>query len=95
MLALSLLPWPVLSASSPRQDLKPVKIIALDIPTPSDSAGGMIVADVNNDNKMDFLVTVPGHLAVYNNLGQKLWVKNTDIVVAGITERGQTPLANR
>ncbi len=47
-------------------------VIKLPIPPPKDSAGGIIVADVDNDGKMDYLVTVPGHLAVYDNDGKKL-----------------------
>ena len=54
--------------------------ILLDIPAPQDSAGGIIVADVNNDDAMDFLVTVPGHLAVYDNSGEKLWIKRRILV---------------
>ena len=49
-------------------------VIKLAIPAPRDSAGGIIVADVNNDRKMDYIVTVPGHLAVYDNSGKKLWI---------------------
>ena len=43
--------------------------IQLDIPAPKDSGGGILVADVNNDLRPDYLVTVPGHLAVYDNDG--------------------------
>jgi hypothetical protein len=44
--------------------LKPF-VIKLEIPPPQESEGGMIVADVDNNGTMDYLVTVPGHLAVY------------------------------
>ena len=59
------------------------EIIKLDIPAPDqeDSAGGIITADVNNDKKPDYLVTVRGHLAAYDNSGKKLWIKKTDIAV--------------
>lgn len=65
--------------------------IKLDIPAPKDSAGGIIVADVNDDGAMDFLVTVPGHLAVYDNSGKKLWIKKTDIGVGGQSESQGLP----
>jgi hypothetical protein len=65
--------------------------ISLPIPAPEDSAGGIIVADVNDDNAMDFLVTVPGHLAVFDNSGQKLWLKKTDIGVGGQSESQGLP----
>ncbi len=65
--------------------------INLDIPAPQDSAGGIIVADVNNDGAMDYLVTVPGHLAAYDNTGKKLWILKTDIVVGGSSERVGLP----
>jgi len=61
-------------------------VIKLAIPAPENSAGGIIVADVNNDGRSDFLVTVPGHLAIYDNSGRKLWVKKTNISVGGQSE---------
>jgi len=66
-------------------------VIKLTIPAPKDSAGGIIVADVNNDGKMDYLVTVPGHLAVYDNGGKKLWLKKTNISVGGSSESEGLP----
>ena len=65
------------------QQSNPV-VIKLEIPPPADlndSAGGIIVTDTNNDGRMDYLVTVRGHLAVYNNSGEKLWIKKADISV--------------
>jgi len=69
------------------------QVIKLDIPPldVEDSAGGIIAADVNNDNKPDYLVTVQGHLAVYGNSGEKLWIKKTDIAVAGQSESQGLP----
>jgi hypothetical protein len=66
-------------------------VIQLAIPAPKDSAGGIIVADVDNDGSMDYLVTVPGHLAVYGNDGKKLWIKKVDISVGGSSERQGLP----
>jgi hypothetical protein len=69
-------------------------IIALGIPKPKDeteSAGGILVADVNNDGKKDFLVTVPGQLAVFSNDGTGLWRSETDIVVGGQSESQGLP----
>jgi hypothetical protein len=66
-------------------------VIKLAIPAPKDSAGGIITADINNDGKMDYLVTVPGHLAAYDNNGEKLWIKKTDIVVGGSSESQGLP----
>lgn len=66
-------------------------VITLDIPAPQDSAGGIIVADVNNDGRMDYLITVPGHVAAYANDGTKLWVLKTDLVVGGSSERAGLP----
>ncbi len=65
--------------------------IVLEIPAPKDSAGGIIVADVNGDGKPDFLVSVPGHLAVYGNGGRKLWIEKTDLVVGGSSESHGLP----
>jgi len=74
-------------------EARPVKpqVIKLDIPGPKDSAGGIIVADVDDDGKMDYLVTVPGHLAVYGSDGRKLWIAKTDIAVGGQSESQGLP----
>ena len=66
-------------------------VIKLAIPAPTDSAGGIIVADVDNNGKMDYLVTVPGHLAVYSNNGKKLWIRKVDIGVGGSSENQGLP----
>jgi hypothetical protein len=56
-----------------------------------DSAGGMIVADADNDQKMDFLITAPGQLAAFANDGQVLWRKSLDIGVGGQSESEGLP----
>ena len=66
-------------------------VTKLGIPAPGDSGGGIITADVNNDGRMDYLVTVPGYLAVYDNSGRKLWIKRTDIGVGGQSESQGLP----
>lgn len=66
-------------------------VIGLDLPAPQDSAGGMIVADLDADGAMDYLVTVPGHVAAYANDGAKLWVLKTDVVVGGSSESQGLP----
>lgn len=67
-------------------------VIELAIPGPGDSsAGGIIAADVDNDGKMDYLVTVPGHLAAYGNDSGKLWVLKKDIVVGSSSESHGLP----
>ena len=40
---------------------------------------------------MDYLVTVPGHLAVYGNDGRKLWIARADIAVGGQSESQGLP----
>jgi hypothetical protein len=66
-------------------------VVTLDIPAPQDSAGGIIVADVDDDGAMDYLVTVPGHIAVYGNDGTKLWILKTDVVVGSSSESHGLP----
>ncbi|MBN2129277.1 MAG: VCBS repeat-containing protein [Sedimentisphaerales bacterium] len=66
-------------------------VVKLDLPAPQDSAGGMIVADLNADDTMDYLVTVPGHVAAYANDGAKLWVLKTDVIVGGSSESEGLP----
>ena len=66
-------------------------VIKLDIPAPQDSPGGILVADVDNDGRMDYLVTVPGPVAAYANDGTKLWVLKTDVVVGSSSENEGLP----
>jgi hypothetical protein len=66
-------------------------VIPIDIPAPHDSAGGIVVADINNDGRMDYLVTVPGHIAAYGNDGNPLWTKKTAVRVGGSAERVGLP----
>ena len=51
----------------------------------------MIVADLTGDGRMDYLVTVPGHIAAYGQDGRRLWVLDTSIVVGGSSERDGLP----
>jgi len=77
-------PWPQYEANP--------FVIALDLPGPGDSsAGGIVVADLDNDGLMDYLVTVPGHVAAYANDGHKLWILDTDVRVGGSSEREGLP----
>jgi hypothetical protein len=66
-------------------------VIKLDIPAGKDSQGGLLAADLTNDGRMDFLVTVPGHIAAYANDGRKLWVKKIDVRIGGSSEREGLP----
>jgi hypothetical protein len=66
-------------------------VVGLGVPAPQDTAGGIIVADVNDDGQPDFLVTTPGHLAVYDNRGRKLWIERTDLVVSVKSESNGLP----
>ncbi len=76
-------PWP-------QYDANPF-VIDLAIPPPKDSAGGIIVADVNNDGLLDYLVTVPGHVAVYGHQGKRLWVGKINVRVGGSSESHGLP----
>ncbi|MBW7864209.1 MAG: VCBS repeat-containing protein [Candidatus Hydrogenedentes bacterium] len=66
-------------------------VIPLDIPAPQDSAGGIVTADLTGDGRMDYLVTVPGHVAAYGNDGAKLWVLQADVVVGSSSENEGLP----
>ena len=78
---------------APAYDANPL-VIQLEIPGPrseDDSAGGIIVCDVDNDGKQDYLVTVAGHLTVHDNGGKRLWTRKTDLVVGGSSESRGLP----
>ncbi len=69
-------------------------VLALEIAAPQDnnaSAGGIVVADANNDGLLDYLVTTRGHIACYAHDGTKLWVHETDVGVGGSSEREGLP----
>ena len=57
-------------------------VFRAEIPPPSDAKGGLIVVDLNDDELMDYLITVPGHVAAYAHDGRKLWVLKVDVRVA-------------
>jgi len=75
----------------PFQSVSEPFVIELDIPKPKDTRGGIITADLNSDNKMDFLITVPGHVAAYDNSGNKLWIQNVDVRVSRKSESNGLP----
>ena len=83
------LAMPVL-ADWPQYETSPFEI-ALAIPAPEDSAGGILCADLTNDGRMDYLVTVPGHIAAYANNGEKLWIKEIDVRVGVSSENVGLP----
>ncbi|CDN17256.1 hypothetical protein RintRC_6598 [Richelia intracellularis] len=70
--------------------IKP-QIIELDLPTKDNKVGGLITADVDDDGQKDFIITKPGHIAVYNHSGKKLWVKQIEIQVIGKSEKNGLP----
>ena len=81
------------AVGAPSSAGRPV-VIDLGIPAtndPDDSAGGIIVADVNDDDAPDYLVTIRGYLTVCANDGQTLWTKQLDIVVGGSSESEGLP----
>ncbi len=66
-------------------------VIPLDIPAPQDSAGGLITADLTGDRRMDFLITVPGHITAHANDGRHLWTREMNVCVGGSSEREGLP----
>ena len=66
-------------------------VIDLDVPASPDDKGSIIVADLNNDGLKDYLVTVPGHIAAYDNGGGELWILKTDIRLSMDSEKFGLP----
>lgn len=69
-------------------------VIKLDIPSIQsyeESAGSMIVADLDSDGRMDYLLTVRGHVAAYRWDGEKLWVLKVDLRVSRAAESEGLP----
>lgn len=74
----------------PQYPTNPFEIV-LDIPAPEDSAGGIVVADVTGDGRMDYLVTVPGHIVCHANDSRPLWAHRVDVQVGGSSESHGLP----
>jgi len=66
-------------------------VIKTELPPPKDSAGGIIVADVDDDGLIDYVVTVPGHVGAYHHGGKQLWLVKIDVRVGGSSERQGLP----
>ena len=66
-------------------------VISLRIPPPADTAGAMIVADLTMNGRMDYLVSVPGHVAAHANDGHELWVRRLDICLNAKSETNGLP----
>lgn len=81
---------PCMAADWPAYETNPFAI-TLVIPAPEDSAGGIVVWDIDDDGLMDYLVTVPRHVAAYGHHGDKLWVHAVDLRVGGSSEREGLP----
>ncbi len=70
---------------------KPDAVIHLDLPAEDDGRGGMIASDLDNDGRLDIIVTKPGHIAAYGSSGRKLWVKQINIRVTMQSETNGLP----
>ena len=66
-------------------------VITLAVTAPESSAGGVIAAELTGDGRMDYLVTVPGHVAAYDHDGGQLWHHEVDVCVGGSSEREGLP----
>ena len=66
-------------------------VIKVDLPIIQTNAGGIVVADLNNDGQFDYLVTIPGYIAAYQHNGKKLWILKIDIRVSARAEKNGLP----
>jgi hypothetical protein len=66
-------------------------VIRLGIPVPTDDRGGITVADLDGDGLMDYLVTVPGHVAAYAHDGRQMWVLETEVLLSLDEEKWGLP----
>lgn len=87
---LTALPAHALERLWPQYEKSP-HTIEMEIPPPGDTRGGVVTADLDDDGRPDFIVTVPGHVAAYANDGSRLWVLETDIRLAAKSERNGLP----
>ena len=66
-------------------------VISLDLPVEDNGIGGIITTDLNNDNKMDFIVTKPGFIGAWDNSGKKLWLVKAEIQITKKSEANGLP----
>ncbi|MBI4558140.1 MAG: hypothetical protein HY706_11210 [Candidatus Hydrogenedentes bacterium] len=76
-------PWPQYEANP--------FVIRMDIPPPEESPGGIVTADLDGDHLLDYLVTVPGHVAAYGHDGRTLWVHDVAVRIGTSAEGAGLP----
>jgi hypothetical protein len=70
--------------------IKP-KVIKTDLPHKYDGMGGLIVADITGEGRMDFIITKKGHITAHRNSGEKLWHKQMSLQLSRKSERDGLP----
>lgn len=66
-------------------------VIRTNQPPADEVMGGVAVADVTGDGRMDFLYTTPSSVGAYSHTGRKLWVLEVPIWISGSSERAGLP----
>lgn len=66
-------------------------VVPLEIAAPEDSSGSIIAADVDDDGRIDLLVSAPGYVGAYATDGTRLWSKRIDVCVGGQSESQGLP----
>lgn len=68
------------------------KVIELRVPMPSETGeGGLVVADLDGDGLMDYLVSMPGTVQAYSHHGDELWTVEADIRLSHQSESQGLP----
>jgi len=76
----------------PEYGANPFVIHTAQPPADDDEArGGITVADLNGDGRMDFLYTTPGTVGAYDNRGRKMWVLEVPVRLSSSSERHGLP----
>ena len=66
-------------------------VIRTDAPPHEDTEGGIVVADLNGDGLMDYLLTRPDYIGAYGHEGKALWTKRIPVRVGGQSESQGLP----
>lgn len=66
-------------------------VIPLQGQTADELRGGIVVADVDGDDRLDYLVTCPGAVGAYGHDGEALWTRQIDIRLTGQSESEGLP----
>ena len=66
-------------------------VFTASVPAPEDTAGSVIVSDLDGDGLLDFVMSGRGRIAAHGHDGAELWVADADVAVTSESETNGLP----